>query len=91
MENLIEVDNLSYHYGTKTALSDLSFTVGRGEIFGFLGPNGGGKTTTFKILSTLFSRTRVGSKFLEWTWPQAPFPSAGKWGSCSSCPLSTKN
>jgi ABC-2 type transport system ATP-binding protein len=33
----------------------LTFSVGRGEIFGFLGPNGGGKTTTFKILSTLFS------------------------------------
>ena len=55
MENLIEVDNLSYQYGSKTALAGLSFSVGRGEIFGFLGPNGGGKTTTFKVLSTLFS------------------------------------
>ena len=55
MENLIEVENLSYRYGAKTALLDLSFSVGRGEIFGFLGPNGGGKTTTFKLLSTLFS------------------------------------
>jgi len=55
LENLIEVENLSYRYGAKTALLDLSFSVGRGEIFGFLGPNGGGKTTTFKLLSTLFS------------------------------------
>jgi len=55
MENLIEVENLTFQYGPKVALMGLSFSVGRGEIFGFLGPNGGGKTTTFKILSTLFS------------------------------------
>jgi len=55
LENVIEVDNLTYQYGAKTALAGLSFSVGRGEIFGFLGPNGGGKTTTFKVLSTLFS------------------------------------
>lgn len=55
MDNLIDVDNLTYQYGSKTALQGLSFSVGRGEIFGFLGPNGGGKTTTFKVLSTLFS------------------------------------
>jgi ABC-2 type transport system ATP-binding protein len=55
MENLIEVENLSYRYGTKKALSGLSFSVAPGQIFGFLGPNGGGKTTAFKVLSTLFS------------------------------------
>lgn len=55
MDALLEVKNLSYRYGERQALKDLSFKVERGEIFGFLGPNGGGKTTTFKILSTLFS------------------------------------
>jgi ABC-2 type transport system ATP-binding protein len=55
VENVIEVDNLTYQYGSKTALDSLSFSVGKGEIFGFLGPNGGGKTTTFKVLSTLFA------------------------------------
>jgi len=55
MENVVEVIDLSFHYGVKVALSDLTFSVKRGEIFGFLGPNGGGKTTAFKILSTLFS------------------------------------
>ena len=55
MENVIEVNNLTYQYGSKTALDGLSFSVGKGEIFGFLGPNGGGKTTTFKVLSTLFA------------------------------------
>ena len=52
---LLEVQNLSYQYGSRKALNGLSFSVNKGEIFGFLGPNGGGKTTTFKILSTLFS------------------------------------
>jgi ABC-2 type transport system ATP-binding protein len=51
---LLEVKNLSYSYGDKAALDDVSFSVQRGEIFGLLGPNGGGKTTLFKILSTLF-------------------------------------
>ncbi|HVM33457.1 MAG TPA: ABC transporter ATP-binding protein [bacterium] len=55
MSALLEVENLSYRYGDRQALKGLSFSVARGEIFGFLGPNGGGKTTTFKILSTLFS------------------------------------
>ncbi len=55
MSHLLEVQNLSYQYGTRKALQDLTFSVEKGEIFGFLGPNGGGKTTTFKILSTLFS------------------------------------
>jgi ABC-2 type transport system ATP-binding protein len=55
MDNILQVEGLTYRYGDKTALKDLSFTVARGEIFGFLGPNGGGKTTTFKVLSTLFA------------------------------------
>jgi ABC-2 type transport system ATP-binding protein len=49
----VEVNGLVHHYGTRTALNGLNFTVQRGEIFGLLGPNGGGKTTTFRILSTL--------------------------------------
>ncbi len=49
----VEVENLSYHYGQRTALGGVSFSVAAGEIFGLLGPNGGGKTTLFRILSTL--------------------------------------
>jgi ABC-2 type transport system ATP-binding protein len=51
---LLEVQNLSYQYGSRKALQGLTFSVEKGEIFGFLGPNGGGKSTTFKILSTLY-------------------------------------
>ena len=49
----IKVENLSYAYGTRRALVDVTFTISQGEVFGFLGPNGSGKTTLFKILSTL--------------------------------------
>src|SRR5271167_4197425 len=49
----VEIANLSFSYGERAALSDLSFAIARGEIFGLLGPNGGGKTTLFKLISTL--------------------------------------
>lgn len=49
---MIEVKNLTFSYGKdKQALHSLNFTVGDGEIFGFLGPNGSGKSTTQKILT----------------------------------------
>ncbi|MEO2167446.1 MAG: ATP-binding cassette domain-containing protein, partial [bacterium] len=50
---ILEVHSLEHAYGKKKALDGLSFSVRRGEIFGLLGPNGGGKTTLFRILSTL--------------------------------------
>jgi ABC-2 type transport system ATP-binding protein len=49
----IEANSLGFRYGDREALSDINFSIPRGEIFGFLGPNGGGKTTLFKLLSTL--------------------------------------
>jgi ABC-2 type transport system ATP-binding protein len=51
----IEADGLGFRYGDREALNDVTFSIARGEIFGFLGPNGGGKTTLFKLLSTLSS------------------------------------
>src|SRR3989338_4259197 len=51
--NAVEVRNLSYSYGSRLALNQVSLSVGEGEVFGLLGPNGGGKTTLFRILSTL--------------------------------------
>ncbi len=48
---MIEVKNLTKHYGPVTAIRDVSFDVAPGEIVGFLGPNGAGKSTTMRILS----------------------------------------
>jgi len=55
--NIIEVENLSKHFGQLTAVDTVSFEVSEGEIFGFLGPNGAGKTTTINILCTLLTPT----------------------------------
>ena len=54
--NAIEVKHLSKSYGkghAVKALSDVSFTVGKGEVFGLIGPDGAGKTTMFRILCSL--------------------------------------
>jgi ABC-2 type transport system ATP-binding protein len=48
--------DVNFFYGERQALKSVSFSIARGEIFGFLGPNGGGKTTLFKVLSTLVPR-----------------------------------
>jgi len=48
---MIEVRNLTKHYGPVTAIRDVSFAVAPGEVVGFLGPNGAGKSTTMRILS----------------------------------------
>ncbi|MGH7961509.1 MAG: ABC transporter ATP-binding protein [Candidatus Binatia bacterium] len=53
----VVVTNLCRFYGTRAALADVTFTISCGEIFALLGPNGGGKTTLFKILSTLLPAT----------------------------------
>ena len=54
---MIEVRNLTKHYGDKKAVNDISFKAGDGEILGFLGPNGAGKSTTMNILTGYISST----------------------------------
>jgi ABC-2 type transport system ATP-binding protein len=56
----IETFDLSHTYGELTALNRLNLQVGRGDIFGFIGSNGAGKTTALKILS-LFLRPASGT------------------------------
>ncbi len=48
---MIEIKNLTKKYGRFTAVKDLSFEVGKGQVVGFLGPNGSGKTTTLRMLT----------------------------------------
>ena len=52
---VVAVTELTHRYGDRIALNGVNLTVQRGEIFGLLGPNGGGKTTLFRILSTLMT------------------------------------
>jgi ABC-2 type transport system ATP-binding protein len=54
---VIQVENLTHRYGDRLALSNVCFEVKKGEIFGLLGPNGGGKSTLFRILSTMMVPT----------------------------------
>ncbi len=60
--NIIEVDGLTKQFGQFTAVSGVSFQVGKGEIFGLLGPNGAGKTTTMRCLLTLVKPTAGGAR-----------------------------
>jgi ABC-type multidrug transport system ATPase subunit len=57
MGALIEVQHLSKSYRELTAVNDLSFTVNKGDVYGFLGQNGAGKSTTIRMLLTLVAPT----------------------------------
>jgi len=49
MTYALEIEDLTKSFGDKTVVNDVSFSVGVGDMFGFLGPNGSGKTTTIRI------------------------------------------
>ena len=61
---MIVLRSLSKTYGRICAVKDLSFSIGRGEVFGLLGPNGAGKTTTIKML-TLLARPTSGDATVD--------------------------
>ena len=60
----IATSDLTKHYGKVVALDGLDLEVSRGEIFGFLGPNGSGKTTTIRLLLGLIRPTRGSATIL---------------------------
>ena len=53
MQKVIESSGISKNFGATQALKDISFSVNESEIFGFIGPDGAGKTTLFRIITTL--------------------------------------
>lgn len=57
MSELLQVRNLTKHFGGLAAVQDVSFDVNKGEIVGLIGPNGAGKTTTFNLLTGFLTPT----------------------------------
>ncbi len=62
---IIEVVELTKHYGAKKAVDNISFSVEQGQVFGFLGPNGSGKTTTIGLLLGIINKTSGMIKLFE--------------------------
>lgn len=62
----VVIDGLRHVYGSREALAGITLTVQRQEMFALLGPNGGGKTTLFRILSTLIPAVEGKVRVLDW-------------------------
>jgi branched-chain amino acid transport system ATP-binding protein len=61
--SLLEISNLSIHFGGLRALSDFNFSLERGELVGLIGPNGAGKTTAFNIVTGVYTPTAGDIRF----------------------------
>ena len=62
---VIEIDKLTKDYGNKKGIFDVSFSVNRGEVVGFLGSNGAGKTTTIRHLMGFISPQKGRAQILD--------------------------
>ena len=67
MPHAIIAENLTYCYRQLTAVDQISFEVAEGEILGFLGPKGAGKSTTVKILTGQLRPNEGRARFWVWT------------------------
>lgn len=65
MNPIVQISSLSKSFGKVKALDSVSFEVGRGELFGVIGPDGAGKTTLFRILTTLLIPDEGTARVLE--------------------------
>jgi zinc transport system ATP-binding protein len=81
MESIIEVKNLSVHYGQTEALKDVSFAIEKGDFIGLAGPNGGGKTTLIKAILGLIPISNGKIKILGITTEKF-----GDWGKIGYLP-----
>ncbi|MDR0421212.1 MAG: ABC transporter ATP-binding protein [Prevotellaceae bacterium] len=63
MNTVLEIDRLSKHFGSLVAVDDISFSVEKGNVYGLLGPNGSGKTTTLGMILNVVNPTKG-----TWRW-----------------------
>jgi len=65
LEPILTINNLTKKFGYLTAVSDLSFTINKGNVYGILGPNGSGKSTTLGIVLNVVNRTSGDFKWFD--------------------------
>jgi energy-coupling factor transporter ATP-binding protein EcfA2 len=82
MSHVIEVQGLGKNYGSLTAVKDVSFEVGEGEIFGLWGPNDAGKATIVECLQGL-RQADSGRRRSGWWLCRCIWPAIGKGASCA--------
>ncbi|MEQ3655773.1 MAG: ABC transporter ATP-binding protein [Dokdonia sp.] len=67
METILTITNLTKHFGAVKAVSDLSFTIEKGNVYGILGPNGSGKSTTLGMVLNVVNPTAGGFHWFDGT------------------------
>jgi len=65
MGKILEIDNLSKHFGGVKAIEDFNLTLEEGKIYGLIGPNGAGKTTIFNVITGIYAPTKGSIKFRD--------------------------
>ena len=65
METILSTQGLTKHYGRIKAVDDLNLEIKRGTVFGILGPNGSGKTTTLGMILDVINRTSGSYKWFD--------------------------
>ena len=78
---VLEAKDVSLRFGGIRALSEVSFSVDRGELFSIIGPNGAGKTSMLNCVSGRYTPTEGSIHFLAATFPASSRTSARRWGS----------
>lgn len=80
VDKVVEANALTRRFGDFTAAKEISFEVGRGEIFGLIGPNGAGKSTTFKMLCGLLRPSAGSARVVGLDLQNAPSKARGRIG-----------